>query len=252
VAIVLAITMGPVHLIVVVGHEPVMGGDEVGPGLGMGEVPVSHPALHVEVRLDIGLPGLLPVDLLLPDPQRRIDPHRFLGLKDAAAVAHQCLRTAVLANGSVEHHQVRGEILGAGHGTGEDRPAEVLQDGDDVDHPATQLMHIKVANVDCPILMAATRLEGHWSGFMWLRGWTRQLIEERLSARMRPHVRGLSVMPIWRKAAWTRNSPNSGFSCSLRTSFIARRSAFLVGCLGALDLSASPDTPSSIQRRRVV
>jgi hypothetical protein len=38
-------------------------------------------------------------------------------------------------------------------------------------------MLIKVANVDCPILMAATRLEGHGPGFMWICGWTRQLIE---------------------------------------------------------------------------
>ncbi len=39
--------------------------------------------------------------------------------------------------------------------------------------------------------MAATRLEGHWSGFMWLRGWTRQLIEgtiERQDAATRPRT----------------------------------------------------------------
>ena len=46
----------------------------------MSDVPIGHAALHVEVCLDVALPGLFLVDLFLPDPGCRIDPYRFLGL----------------------------------------------------------------------------------------------------------------------------------------------------------------------------
>jgi hypothetical protein len=41
---------------------------------------------------------------------------------------------------------------------------------------------------------------------------------------MRPQVLGLRCMPIWARAACTRNSPSSGFSCSFLTAAMARMS----------------------------
>ena len=78
VQIVLPIAVRPVDLVVVVGDELVMTGDELGPGLGMREVSVRHSPLHVEMSLDMGLPGLLLVNLLFADPECCVYFHPFL------------------------------------------------------------------------------------------------------------------------------------------------------------------------------
>jgi len=56
------------------------------PGLSLLEVVVGHASLDVEVRLDIGLPGLPALDLLLLDPERGVDRQRSFRLEDAPAI----------------------------------------------------------------------------------------------------------------------------------------------------------------------
>ena len=65
---------------------------------------------------------------------------------------------------------------------------------------------------------------------------------------MRPQVRGERKMPSRLRAAWTRNSPSSGFSCSSFTVAIARSVTLVAGRCGARDLSGMPANSSSAQR----
>src|SRR5215469_2923049 len=53
------------------------------------------------------------------------------------------------------------------------------------------------------------------------------------------------------RAACTRHSPSSGFSCDLRISFMLSSVTFRLGCLGAWLLSSSSLTPSSTHLLRV-
>ncbi len=57
---------------------------------------------------------------------------------------------------------------------------------------------------------------------------------------MRPQVRGERKIPSRLRAAWMRNSPSSGFSCSSFT--------LVAGRCGARDLSGIPANSFSAQR----
>jgi len=154
-AVVLPIPVRPVDLVVVVGDPAIMDSEQFGPALGLGEAPVGHAPLHIEVAFDVALPRLALLDLFLVNAECGIDCQRPRGFENTPAVAHQRFRTAVLADRGIEHHQIRREILRAGEHTPEDHSAVVLQDGDDMDHPAAEPMHVDVAHIHCPVLVPA-------------------------------------------------------------------------------------------------
>ena len=80
--------MSPVILVVVVGKPVPVGVRQLGPGLGLSEVPIGHPPLDVEVGFDIGLPRLARIDPPVVDPECCIDGLGVGRLEDAPAVAH--------------------------------------------------------------------------------------------------------------------------------------------------------------------
>src|SRR3954466_9873376 len=97
-------------------------------------MPVRHPPLDLEGRLNIVLPGLAPLDLALLDAERRVDRLRLLRRhEDRAAVADEGFRDAVLADRGVEDHQIGGEILLREDATRQDRAAVVLENRDAID-----------------------------------------------------------------------------------------------------------------------
>ncbi len=63
-ATILPLQVGPMLLAVEVVDPGGMALEQLVPGLGPLEIVVGHPPLDVEVGLDIGLPGLTPIDLL--------------------------------------------------------------------------------------------------------------------------------------------------------------------------------------------
>src|SRR5215212_1205883 len=123
---ILPLQVGPVFLSVEVVDPGGMALEELLPGLSSLEVVVGHPPLDVEVRLDIGLPGLPALDLLLLDPEGGVDRQGALRLEDAPAVAHDRLGCAVLGDGREQHAQEGRLILGPGDGAADDEAAVVV------------------------------------------------------------------------------------------------------------------------------
>jgi hypothetical protein len=147
-------TVGPlavreVRLVVVVVEEAVVDGLQLRPRRRPRVVVIGHAAHDVEVRFEVILPGLPRVDLLLPDPERRVDGPCLLRFEDAAAVADEDLRRPVDLDRRPQHDQVGGQVLARRDRTGEECPAEVLQDRDRVDRLAgAEPVVLDVAHVD--------------------------------------------------------------------------------------------------------
>jgi len=100
-----------VRLVVEVVEEAVMDGLELWPRLRSRVVVVGHAPQHVEVGLEVILPGLALVDLALLDPERRVDPLSVLRFEDAAAVADQRFGGAVGFDRGAQHDEVGGQVL---------------------------------------------------------------------------------------------------------------------------------------------
>ena len=86
-------------------------------------MPIGHPTLYVEGRLDVRLPRLASLDLLFADPQRLVNPLRLFGTEDTTSIANQCFRTPVGANSREEDHQESNEILSPREHACQDREA---------------------------------------------------------------------------------------------------------------------------------
>lgn len=63
----------------------------------LGEVVVGHPALDIERRLDVGLVGLAPRDLLFLYAEGAVDGLGLVGPEDAAAVGDEPPRASTAA-----------------------------------------------------------------------------------------------------------------------------------------------------------
>jgi hypothetical protein len=172
-----ALPVRPVILIVVTDDPVVVGREELRPGRRPAEIPIGHAVLHIEGGLDVVLPRLPAVDLLLADPQGVVDPQRLLGLEDAAAVADQHLGAAVLADGGVEDWHVGRQVLRPQQPARQDRPRIVVEDRNHIDVAPAEPVHVEVARVDRPDLVAALRGERHWLRRFRRGHWPRQTVE---------------------------------------------------------------------------
>src|SRR4051794_19114151 len=107
----------------------------------------------------------MPVDLTLREAERGVDVLCLLGQEDTAAIADEHFGGTMLVNRGVQHHQIGGEVLLAGHSTSENGTAEVLDDRDAVDLPAIEPM-VEIADVDRPVLVSTLRPKRHDPGLM--------------------------------------------------------------------------------------
>lgn len=166
----------PMHLVVVVGHPVVMDGEQLRPRGGLSEMPVGHPALHVEGGLDKGLPRLARRNRQFQDAHAVVDVLRLFGPKDTTAVTDERFWGTVLADGGEEHYQVGSEILPARQAAGQDGSAVVLQNRDAVD-PVVIESVVELADVDRPVLVPTISPEGHGLRLMRLACGARETIE---------------------------------------------------------------------------
>ena len=92
----------------------------------------------------------------------------MVGEEDGAGIRDKRLGRAVTIHRAVEDRQEGGEVPLAGHGAGEDRPAEVVHHGDGIGLAADEALvhHVQVAHVraECPessyIMLKGKRLKG--------------------------------------------------------------------------------------------
>jgi hypothetical protein len=119
--------MGLVFLVVIIPKPLLMRRQQVLPGLGFFEVPVSEPSLHIEGGLDITGPGLATGNLLFLDAKLVIDSHHVVRAVDAPGVRDEHLWHPKATDGAVKHRDVGFGILAARDGRGQDRSGKVLQ-----------------------------------------------------------------------------------------------------------------------------
>src|SRR6266536_3127291 len=70
--VIIPLAMGPMNLIVEVGNKLVVGSNQLCPAGGALEMPVCHPAHHIEVGFDKARPALPARNRCVFDPQRLI------------------------------------------------------------------------------------------------------------------------------------------------------------------------------------
>jgi hypothetical protein len=105
--------MGPVDLLVVVRDPGIVDVAQLRPAGGLADVPVGHPALDVEGRFNIGVPGLTEADLLLPDLAGSVDTPSLLSQEDAPIIADQRFGRPVLAHRGEQNDQKGVQVLGS-------------------------------------------------------------------------------------------------------------------------------------------
>ena len=147
---------------VVVGKEARVDCLQLRPGRRLGIVVVRHPSHDVEVRLVVILPRLAALDLDVTDTERRIDEPCLLRLENAPAIADKHFGRAMGFDRGPQHDEVGRQVLPRRDRGGEQRPAEVLQDGDHVGRFAgPEGMILDVADIDRPELVPAPRRKRH-------------------------------------------------------------------------------------------
>src|SRR5207247_3805055 len=108
----------------------------------------NHSAV-VESRnaFDIRLPGLMMLNRLVGDAECGIDGFGAVSFEDAAAIAHERRRAAVLAQRRIEHREEGAEVLPSRERTGQDGAAVVLQYRNTIHRVAVDVVHIDVEQV---------------------------------------------------------------------------------------------------------
>jgi hypothetical protein len=106
--------------------------------------------------------GRAAVALFLAKLERAVDDLSLPGLEDPTAVAHQHLWRPMLLDGSVEHQQIRRQVLALKVVAGQNGAREVLEHGDDVDGSpeGRNLMVPNIAHIAAPGLVAILRIVG--------------------------------------------------------------------------------------------
>lgn len=119
-------------LIVMIGNPFGMGGEQSGPGVILGKIPVGEPSLEVELTLNQILPALPFLDLLLLDSQALIDLQGLLRLENAPTIAHEHRWSPMLAYRREQHDEIIGQILRSGNARGKDSAAKIVQNRDNM------------------------------------------------------------------------------------------------------------------------
>jgi hypothetical protein len=80
-----------------------------------------------------------------------------MGEKYTPAITDQDFRDAILADRSIEDSKIGFGILAARDGRGQNSPAEVLQHANTVNLASTESVHVQVADIHTPELVAPLR-----------------------------------------------------------------------------------------------